>query len=145
MKWIMIALVSLMACLASAKTAAVVGRWKTIDDETKQPKSIVEIIEVDGKLVGKVVMLIRKVDEDKNPKCDKCSGDKKDQPVIGLQIMQGLKADGENKWDGGEILDPENGKTYSCKLELIDGEKKLKVRGFIGFSFIGRTQIWERD
>lgn len=121
-----------------------VGMWKTIDDETKAVKSIVEIKEENGKLQATILKLFRKPEEDQNPKCDKCHGDLKDQPIIGLRILNGMKQDG-NQWSGGEILDPKNGKTYSCKLELIEEGKKLKVRGFIGFSLLGRTQIWERE
>ncbi|MEQ1723318.1 MAG: DUF2147 domain-containing protein, partial [Pseudobdellovibrio sp.] len=116
-----------------------------IDDETKKPKSIVEIFEQDGVLYGKIEKLFRGPDEDQNPKCDKCSGDKKDQLIIGMQILNGLKKDNDTKWSGGEILDPNNGKTYSCKVELIEDGKKLKLRGFIGFSLLGRTQVWERE
>ncbi|MBY0554454.1 DUF2147 domain-containing protein [bacterium] len=122
-----------------------VGRWTTIDDETKKPKSIVEIFEKDGVLFGKIEKLFRAETEDQNPKCDKCSGDKKDQFILGMQILNGLKKDSETKWSGGEILDPKNGKTYSCKIELIEDGKKLKLRGFIGFSLLGRTQVWERE
>lgn len=121
-----------------------VGRWTTIDDETKKPKSIVEIFEKDGMLYGKIEKLFRPETEDQNPKCDKCSGDKKDQPIIGMQILNGLKKDSDIKWSGGEILDPKNGKTYSCKIELIEEGKKLQLRGYIGFSLLGRTQVWER-
>lgn len=122
-----------------------VGKWKTIDDETKQPKSIVEIFEKDGVLYGRIDKLFRNADEDQNPKCDKCSGDKKDQLILGMQILNGLKKDSDTKWEDGEILDPKNGKTYSCKVELVEDGKKLKVRGFIGFSLLGRTQMWERE
>lgn len=122
-----------------------VGRWTTIDDETKKPKSIVEISEKDGVLYGKIEKLFRAETEDQNPKCDKCSGDKKDQLILGMQILNGLKKDSETKWSGGEILDPKNGKTYSCKIELIEDGKKLQLRGFIGFSLLGRTQVWERE
>lgn len=122
-----------------------VGRWKTIDDETNKPKSIVEIFEKDGLLYGKIEKLFRKPDEDQNPKCEKCTGDKKDQIVIGMQILNGLKKDSDSVWSDGEILDPNNGKTYSCKVTLIEDGKKLKVRGFIGFSLLGRTQIWDRE
>ena len=130
--------------LALAQTT-VVGKWKTIDDETNQPKSIIEIFEQDGKIYGKIEKLFQKPEEDQNPKCDKCTGDKKDQLVIGMQIMNGLKKDSDTKWSGGEILDPKNGKTYSCKIELIEEGKKLNVRGFIGFSLLGRTQTWLRE
>ncbi|MCC2678541.1 MAG: hypothetical protein K0R29_1117 [Pseudobdellovibrio sp.] len=124
--------------------SAIVGQWKTIDDETGKPKSIIEIFEKDGVYNGRIVRLFREPTEDQNPKCDKCSGDKKDQPVLGMQNLVGLKKDSDTQWSGGEILDPKNGKTYSCKAEVIDGGKKLKLRGFIGFSLIGRTQTWER-
>lgn len=124
---------------------SVVGKWKSIDDETKKPKSIIEISEKDGSITGKITQLFREPSEDQNPKCDKCSGDKKDQPILNMQIMEGFKKKSEGKWDSGKILDPKNGKTYSCKLSLTDGGKKLEVRGFIGISLLGRTQVWERQ
>jgi len=127
-----------------ANENSVNGPWKTIDDETGAAKSIVNITEEDGKLVGKISQLFRKPDEDQDPKCDKCSGDKKDKPMIGMTILWDMKKNGDKKWDSGSILNPKEGKTYSCKLELIEGGKKLKVRGFLGFSLFGRTQVWER-
>lgn len=133
----------LLSSFAFAQNA-IVGQWKTIDDETGKPKSIIEIFEKDGVFNGKIVKLFREPSEEQNPKCDKCSGDKKDQPILGMQNLNGLKKDSETKWSGGEILDPNNGKTYSCKAEVIEGGKKLKLRGFIGFSLLGRTQTWER-
>ncbi|OYZ19285.1 MAG: hypothetical protein B7Y39_12140 [Bdellovibrio sp. 28-41-41] len=136
---------SFVASLAFANSTTAVGTWKTIDDETGNVKSLVEITEADGQLTGKVVKLFRKPDEDQDPKCDKCSGDKKDKPIMGLQILWGLKKDSDTKWSGGEIMDPKKGKTYSCKMELIEDGKKLKVRGFLGFSLLGRTQTWERQ
>jgi uncharacterized protein (DUF2147 family) len=123
---------------------SIVGQWKTIDDGTHKPKSIIEIFEQDGVYNGKIVKLFREPTEDQNPKCDKCTGDKKDQLIIGMQNLNGLKKDSDTEWSGGEILDPKNGKTYSCKAELIDGGKKLKMRGYIGISLLGRTQVWER-
>lgn len=122
-----------------------VGRWKTIDDKTHEVKSIIDIFEKDGLLYGKVEKIFRKASEDQNPKCDKCSGTQKDQPIIGMQILNSLKKASEIKWSGGEILDPVNGKTYSCKVTLTEDGKKLEVRGFIGFSLLGRTQVWERE
>ena len=136
---------SLVASFALANSTTAIGTWKTIDDETGNVKSLVEITEADGQLTGKVVKLFRKLDEDQDPKCDKCSGDKKDKPMMGLQILWGLKKDSDTKWSGGEIMDPKKGKTYSCKMELVEDGKKLKVRGFLGFSLLGRTQTWERQ
>ncbi len=124
---------------------AVTGKWKTIDDSTGKPKAIVEIFEKDGKFYGRIERLFRQPEEEQNPKCDKCSGAKKDQLVTGMQILEDLKKESELRWAGGEILDPENGKTYSCKMELIENGQKLKVRGFLWVSMLGRTQVWERE
>ncbi|SCK08348.1 DUF2147 domain-containing protein [Vogesella sp. LIG4] len=124
---------------ASAATAA--GTWKTIDDESKQPKSLVEISEAgNGELTGKVVKLFNNPDA----VCDKCDGGLKGKPIVGMTIMTGLKKDGEN-WDNGKIVDPKSGKVYSVKAKLVDGGKKLEVHGYIGFSLLGRTQVWERQ
>ncbi|AKF80307.1 Uncharacterized conserved protein, DUF2147 family [Myxococcus fulvus] len=119
------------------------GRWTTIDDETKKPKSVIVITEQDGKLFGKIEKLFREPTEDQNPVCDKCQGSLKDQPIIGMTILQNLKKD-DDEWTGGTILDPANGKTYKCKVAVEDGGKKLKVRGYIGMSLLGRTQHWVR-
>lgn len=143
MKKILLA-ITLVASMAQAQES-IVGRWKTIDDETGKPKSIVEITEKDGAIVGKIERLFREPTEDQNPKCDKCSGDKKDQLIIGMQILSGLKKDGDNKWSGGDILDPKNGKVYSCKVEVIENGQKLKLRGYIGVSLLGRNQVWQRE
>ncbi len=130
---------TLVSGLAAAQRTTPVGKWKTIDDSTKEAKAIVEIWEHNGKLYGKITKLFRKAGEDQNPKCDKCKGDKKDKPVIGMVILEGLSLKGD-EWSGGSILDPDNGKTYKCYIKLEKG--KLKVRGFIGFSALGRTQYW---
>jgi uncharacterized protein (DUF2147 family) len=122
-----------------------VGKWKTIDDATGQPKSLVEIIEKDGMLEGKIVELFRAPTEDQNPLCKECEGDKKDQPIKGMVIMSALKKE-RQKWTGGKILDPKTGKVYNCYLKLVESGKKLEMRGFIGgISLLGRTQIWERQ
>jgi uncharacterized protein (DUF2147 family) len=119
-----------------------VGTWKTIDDETKKVKSIVEITQVNGEVTGTVKEILQS-DKGPNPICDECDGERKNKPIIGMTIIWGMKKDGD-VWDGGSILDPKNGNTYGCKLTPIDGGSKLQVRGFKGFSFLGRTQIWER-
>ena len=130
---------ALVPTFAAAAPTTPVGRWKTIDDSSKEAKAIVEIWEHKGKLYGKIIKLFRKAGEDPDPKCDKCKGDKKDKRVIGMVIVEGLARDGD-EWKGGSILDPDNGKTYKCKMSLEKG--KLKVRGFIGVSVLGRTQYW---
>lgn len=120
-----------------------VGTWKTIDDATGKPKSIVEITEQNGELQGKVLKVLQS-DEGPNPICRKCDGERKDQPVEGMVIMWGVSRDGD-EWDGGKILDPHNGKTYKVKLSLLEGGQKLDVHGYIGFALLGRSQVWERQ
>ena len=117
-----------------------IGTWKTIDDETKQAKSYVEIFEKDGKLYGKVTKILTKGKE--NAVCSDCSGALKNKPILGMQILSGLKKDGK-EWNGGKILDPNSGKEYKAKMSL-NGNDKLDVRGFIGISLVGRTQTWQR-
>lgn len=121
-----------------------IGTWKTIDDKTGKPRSLVEIREVDGKLIGQVVSLIREPTEDQDPVCDKCSGALHNKKVKGMVIMWGMEKDGD-EWNGGRILDPKTGKIYKAKITPTDGGKDLDVRGYIGFSFIGRSQTWHRE
>lgn len=119
---------------------SITGKWKTIDDVSGEVKSIVEIYEKDGKYYGKVLEIFNKARRD--AKCDKCSGSRKDQAVLGLEIITTLKKEGD-EYTGGKILDPETGKEYKCSISL-ETKNKLKVRGYIGLSFIGRTQYWHR-
>ena len=133
------ALIVLLFLTFNSWSQSAVGTWKTIDDEDGKVKLHVSIYEQDGKLYGKVTKLI-------NPErtiCTECKGDKKDQPIEGMQIMWNLEKDGDKKWNGGKIMDPKNGKEYKCKIELED-QNTLNVRGFIGFSLLGRTQTWYR-
>ena len=116
-----------------------VGTWKTIDDTDKVEKSYVEIFEKEGKLYGRVSKLLSGATL---THCTACSGDKKDQPITGMEILWGLEKEA-NYYDDGTILDPATGKEYSCSLEL-EGEDILKVRGYLGFSWLGRTQYWYR-
>lgn len=134
---------SLLAPLLALAQATPVGLWKTIDDDGKTAKSLVRISEQGGALVGSIDKLL---DPKTAPdsKCDKCSDDRKDQPVQGLQIIRGVKAEADGVWGGGEILDPNNGKTYKTRLKPVDGGKKLEVRGYIGAPLFGRTQTWVR-
>jgi uncharacterized protein (DUF2147 family) len=129
---------------AHAAEPSPVGLWRTIDDNTGKPRGLVRITETNGEYQGKVEKAFPKPGEDSNPKCEKCEGARRDQPVIGMTILWGLKKQGE-EYNGGEILDPENGKIYRARLKLDDGGKKLDVRGFIGISLFGRSQIWLRQ
>ena len=119
-----------------------VGQWHTLDEKTGELKSMVVIFEQQGVMKGRVEKVLRK-DADPAAKCDKCSDDRKNQPVVGLEIIRGAKkASGKNVWEDGEILDPENGKTYALRLTPIENGAKLEVRG--SFGPIGRTQTWVR-
>jgi uncharacterized protein (DUF2147 family) len=118
-----------------------VGRWKTVDDHTGQVKSIVRIREQNGTLYGTVEQIFNPPVP--NPLCIACTGALKNRPIIGLQILWGLRKGG-NEWSGGEILDPETGHIYRCFLTLEDGGTKLRVRGYIGLSIFGRTERWLR-
>jgi uncharacterized protein (DUF2147 family) len=121
-----------------------VGVWRTIDDKTGKEKSLVRIVEANGELRATIEKLFREPHEEPNPNCDKCPGERKNKPVLGMMIMTGLKKSG-SEYDGGEILDPANGKTYRVKMWTAEGGKKLNVRGFIGVSLLGRTQVWVRE
>ena len=120
-----------------------VGVWKTIDDETKKEKSLVRIKETNGVFTGTIEKFLdpaTKVDE----VCDKCSDDRKGKPVLGMTIIRNIKANADDKgiWDGGDILDPNNGKVYRARLKPVDGGKKLEMRGYLGPFY--RTQVWLR-
>lgn len=127
-----------------AKTASPVGRWSTVDDATGKVTSVVVMWEENGKLYGKIEKLVNPDPQDPNPRCSRCQGEMKDKPVVGLRILWALRKDG-HQWSGGKVLDPDNGKVYKCYIAMEDGGHKLKVRGFIGFSLFGRTQVWLRD
>ena len=129
---------------AHAAELSPIGLWKTIDDNTGQPRGLVRIREVNGQYEGKVEKTFPKPGEETNPKCEKCEGVRRNQPVIGMTILWGLTKQGDD-YQGGEILDPENGKVYRSRIKLVDNGKKLDVRGFIGFSLFGRSQIWIRE
>lgn len=121
-----------------------VGRWKTVDDATGKVQSVVVIWEENGKVYGKIETLVDPDPKDPNPRCVHCQGEMRDKPVMGLRILWDLKKDGD-QWSGGKVLDPDTGKVYKCNIAVEDDGRKLKVRGFIGFSLLGRTQVWVRD
>ena len=138
-----VAATAFAAAGAWAQEASPIGVWKTIDDATGKPKSLIRISESNGELRGKIEKLFRDAGEEANPKCDKCEGTLKDQPIIGMTILTGMKKDG-SQYNGGQILDPANGKVYKSKMALTEGGKKLDVRGYIGVPMLGRTQTWVR-
>jgi uncharacterized protein (DUF2147 family) len=131
-----------LAGLSAAAQNTPVGLWKTIDDDGKTEKSLVRISDAGGVLSGKIEKIFDPTKQDS--KCDKCTDDRKDQPVLGMVILRNLKQDADDKevWSGGEVLDPNNGKVYRTRLKPIDGGKQLQMRGYIGPFY--RTQVWQR-
>ena len=117
-------------------------QWQTIDDKTGEKKAVMQLTESGGKVTGKILKVLDK--EKSDALCTKCPGSLKNKPVEGLQILSGFKADGNNQWSDGKLVDPESGKTYSGKLTLSDNGQSLKLRGFVGTPVFGRSQTWQR-
>lgn len=132
---------AIMLCLVSISSAqSIIGNWKSVDDETGKTESIIQLYKnADGRIAGKITELLV-VPENEN--CVKCKGELKDQPLIGLKIIDNMAKRG-NKYTGGTIVDPKSGNQYKCILEEMEGDK-LKVRGFLGIEALGRTQYWFR-
>ena len=124
----------------SYQTNQIEGVWITQDDETGKKKSEVLLYKNEGKLYGKILNLL--LDEDKGKLCVNCKGENKNLAIEGMVIVEGLKLNGKT-WEEGTILDPKSGKTYSCYI-TFENDNTLKVRGYIGFSLLGRTQKWIR-
>jgi uncharacterized protein (DUF2147 family) len=141
---VMLAATVLAAQPVWANNSSPVGLWQNIDDASGKPRALVRITELNGKLIGKIEKVFPAPGEDANPKCEKCEGVNKNAPIIGLQILGGLTKDGD-EYVGGQILDPDNGKTYSSRVRLTDEGKKLNVRGYIGTPLLGRSQTWIRQ
>jgi uncharacterized protein (DUF2147 family) len=133
------------AFAAAAQATSPAGLWRTIDDNSKKDKSLVRIVEANGVYTGKVEKIVDP-DSPKDAVCKECSDKRKDNPIVGMTIIRNVKqsADDKNLFEGGDILDPNNGKVYRVKLKLIDNGSKLDVRGYIGTPMLGRTQTWIR-
>jgi uncharacterized protein (DUF2147 family) len=133
-----------VASTAHGADATPAGIWKTIDDNTGQAKGLIRISAVNGSYEGSIEKIFPKPGEDPNPKCDKCDGPRHNQPVLGMTILWGFTRQG-SEYQGGEILDPESGRIYRARMKLVEDGKKLDVRGFIGISLFGRSQLWLRE
>jgi uncharacterized protein (DUF2147 family) len=131
------------AGMAMAQSDSPVGLWQTIDDHTGQPKAVVQIADEGGTLNGRIVQGLGENDKP-DRRCTACTDTRKDQLMKGMTIINDMKPDGK-EWDGGQILDPENGKLYKCKMHLEENGQKLVVRGYIGVSLLGRSQTWVRQ
>ena len=141
--------VALLLAVASASLHAeeptAAGMWRQIDDNTGKPSSILRIVEHNGVFEAFVEKIFFR-DEDKNtdPICDRCTDSRHNQKILGMKIMTDLKRDGL-QYQGGEILDPGNGRVYRAKMQLSPDGRTLEVRGFIGVSLFGRSQTWFRE
>jgi len=139
MKKLLTFVVAAAAGVAIAQTSPV-GLWRSVDDKTGEAKAEIRIVENAGVLTGRIEKALRK---DAKPTCEECKDERKGQAIQGLEIIRGAKkAEGQDVWEQGKILDPENGKEYTLKLAPFDGGQKLQVRGFIGPFY--RTQTWVR-
>ncbi|MFG6446963.1 DUF2147 domain-containing protein [Roseateles sp. BYS180W] len=134
----------MLTCGVALAQAVPSGLWKTVDDQTKQEKSLVRVSEQGGVLSGKIEKIFDPSKQE--ARCEACSDERKNQPVLGMTIIRNVKKNAaqEGLWDGGDILDPNNGKVYKVLLRPVDGGKKLEVRGYVGMPVLGRTQTWIR-
>jgi uncharacterized protein (DUF2147 family) len=145
MKKVLMALAATFAASVAFAQPTPVGLWKTIDDETKTERSLIRITEAGGVLGGRIEKLLG-ADAKQDAVCEECTDDRKGKPIIGMAIIRGVKksAETEGIWDGGTILDPNNGKTYKLRLKPSEDGKKLEVRGYIGTPVFGRSQTWQK-
>ena len=136
-------LLLLAGCAAAQAQITPVGRWHSVDDKTGEAKAQMQIVERDGLLSGRIEKLLR-TSADPQARCTECTDERKDQPMVGLEIIRGVKkAEGKDVWEGGKILDPESGKVYTLRLTPVEGGTKLEVRGSVGPFW--RTQTWLRQ
>ncbi|MDD7913894.1 DUF2147 domain-containing protein [Polaribacter ponticola] len=124
----------------SINSQEIFGKWNSKNDETGQVDSVIEVYKKDGKAFAKIIEITNP--ERKNALCELCNGKNKDKPILGLNILTGLEKD-DDEWSGGKILDPRSGKIYKCYIKL-ETSNKLKIRGYMGFSLLGKTAYWER-
>lgn len=146
-KWLIIIFCFAFHSSLFADAISPVGYWRTIDDVTGKPKAIVKVsLNKNNELEGRILSVFPEPGKKQQTICTLCAGDKKNQPIVGLVFMEQLiQSHGDpNHWEKGAILDPKTGKVYRCQLDLSADNNKMKVRGFIGFALLGRTQNWER-
>ena len=130
----------LLVVAITTNSQTIFGKWNSTNDDTGKIDSVVEIYEKNGKAFAKIVEI--KDANRQNAVCEQCSGKNKNKPILGLEILTGLEKD-DDEWSGGKILDPRNGKIYKCFIKLEE-PNKLKLRGYIGFSLLGKTKYWTR-
>jgi uncharacterized protein (DUF2147 family) len=126
-----------------AAEPSAVGLWEQVDEKSGKPESWFKITERSGVYLGNIVKIFFKPGEDENWVCDKCEGDEKGKPVLGLALIKGMQRKGL-EYENGTIMDPRDGSVYSALMKISPDGQKLEVRGFLGISFLGRSQIWNR-
>ena len=132
----------MLSSLVHAQDPAL-GNWNTVDDETGEIKSLVVLsLAKDGTMVGVIKEVFKK--DEGNGLCEKCEGDKKNQPIEGMQFIWGVERTAEGEWEDGQILDPESGTVYTSTITIADDTNELEVRGYVGISLFGRSQTWQR-
>jgi len=129
--------------LALAQAPSFNGVWKTVSDRSGEAESLIRVTEAEGEFVGTVIRVFSPPASSPNPRCALCAGELKDQPIVGMKILRGRRRPGEAAGEG-EVLDPDEGKVYRCTVTLLEGDAKLEVRGYVGISLFGRSQIWLR-
>ena len=139
MKKILITILSIFFT-TTGFSQTIFGAWNSFDEETNRLESVIEVYEKNDQAFAKITKITNL--ENQGATCINCSGERKNTPILGMNILTGLKKDGD-EWSGGKILDPKNGKEYKCYIQLLD-ENTLKIRGYIGFSMFGRTAIWKK-
>jgi len=135
-----IILLLLITISYTVNSQTIFGKWHSFNDETQEVESVIEVYEKDGTAFAKIIEI--KNPDRKTAVCDMCKGSNKDKPILGMEILSGLQKN-DDEWSGGKILDPKNGKEYKCYIKLVE-DNKLKIRGYIGFSLLGRTAYWLR-
>jgi len=142
MKALAVSIALFAAATSASAQMSPVGLWRTIDDKTGEVKGEIRVTESGGALLGRLERSLKK-DTRPDATCDECPDDRRGKPIAGLEIVRGgAKAEGKEVWEGGKILDPENGKEYRASYTPVDGGKKLEVRGYLGPFW--RTQTWQR-
>ena len=142
MKQTVVAIIFVATSASALAQMSPVGLWRNVDDKTGEAKAEIRVSESGGALAGRIEKTLRK-EALPDAACDECTDDRKGKPITGMEIIRGgKKAEGKDVWEGGKILDPENGKEYRASFTPIDGGKKLEVRGYLGPFW--RTQVWTR-
>jgi uncharacterized protein (DUF2147 family) len=144
MRMLLLILVVFVAPNVFAQSVNPSGYWKTIDDETGQPRSVVQIWLSGGQLEGKLVNVFMRPGETRNDLCVHCAPPRNTEKIWGMTMLWGMTLESQNVWSGGTILDPHNGQTYRCLITVSPDGKSMQVRGYIGISLFGRTQMWYR-